>query len=50
MLKTTNTEFQFVELWITDQNNRPLEIEDSVNIRLILGRNYKNEIFNITEV
>ena len=37
ILKTTNTEFQFVEVWFTDQNNRPLEIEDSVNITLIIG-------------
>ena len=35
-LKTTNAEFQFVEVWFTDQNNRPLEIEDSVNITLII--------------
>ena len=25
MLKTTNAEFSFVEVWFTDQNNRPLE-------------------------
>ena len=37
MLETTNTEFQFVEVWFTDQNNRPLEIEDSVNTTLIIG-------------
>ena len=37
MLKTTNEEFRFVEVWFTDQNNRPLEIEDSVNITLIIG-------------
>ena len=37
MLKTTNAEFHFVEVWFTDQNNRPLEIEDSVNITLIIG-------------
>ena len=37
MLKTTNTEFQSIELWFTEQNNRPLEIEDSVNITLIIG-------------
>ena len=37
MLKTTNAEFQFVEVWFTDQNNRPLEIEASVNITLIVG-------------
>ena len=37
MLKTTNEEFQSVQLWFTDQNNRPLEIEDSVNVTLIIG-------------
>ena len=36
MLKTTNAEFSFIEIWFTDQNNRPLEIEDNVNITLIL--------------
>ena len=37
MLKTTSAEFQSIELWFTDQNNRPLEIENSVNITLIIG-------------
>ena len=37
MLKTTNTEFQSIQVWFTDQNNRPLEIEDNVNITLIIG-------------
>ena len=37
MLKTTNPEFSFIEVWFTDQNNRPLEIEDNVNITLIIG-------------
>ena len=46
MLKTTNAEFQSVELWFTDQDNRLLQIEDSVNITLILGRDYKTEILN----
>ena len=36
MLKTVNTEFSFIEIWFTDQDNRPLEIEDSVNISLII--------------
>ena len=39
MLKTVNTEFSFIEIWFTDQNNRPLEIEDSVNISLIVSIN-----------
>ena len=32
LLKTVNTEFSFIEIWFTDQDNRSLEIEDSVNI------------------
>ena len=37
MLKTTNSEFPFIQIWFTNQNNRPLEIEDSINITLIIG-------------
>ena len=37
MLKTTNAEFSFIEIWFTDQNNRTLEIEDNVNVTLIIG-------------
>ena len=37
MLKTTNTEFQSIQVWFTDQINGPLEIEDSVNLTLIIG-------------
>ena len=37
MLKTVNNDFPFIEIWFTDQDNRPLEIEDSVNISLIVG-------------
>ena len=46
MLKTTNAEFSFIEIWFTNQNNKPLEIEDNVNFTLIIGTDhYKNEIF-----
>ena len=37
MLGTTNTEFSFIEVWFTDQNSVPLENEDSVNLKLIIG-------------
>ena len=37
MLNKTNAEFSSIEIWFTDQNNRPLEIEDNVNITLIIG-------------
>ena len=32
LLKTAIAEFQSIEIWFTDHNNRPLEIEDNVNI------------------
>ena len=37
MLKTTNAEFLFIEIWFTDKNNRSLEIEDNVKITIIIG-------------
>ena len=40
MLKTTSSEFQSIELWFNGQNKRPLEIEDTVNITLIIGVNF----------
>ena len=36
MLKTNKSEFQSIEVWLTDQNNIPLEIEDNVNIKVII--------------
>ena len=45
MIKTANAEFQFIQFWFTDQNNRPLEIEDSVNTTRIIGKTlYKWDI------
>ena len=46
MLKTVNTEFSFIEIWFTDQDNRPLEIEDGVNISLLVGTVILCELFN----
>ena len=37
MLKTANAKFSFIGIWFKDQNNRPVEIEDNVNITLIIG-------------
>ena len=37
VLKIINAEFKSMQLRFTDQNNRPLEIEDIVNIKLIIG-------------
>ena len=37
MLKTTNTEFSFVEIRFIDQNNIPLEMGHNANITFIIG-------------
>ena len=37
MLDTTNKEFSFIEVWFTDQNSEPLEIEENVKFALIIG-------------
>ena len=38
LLKTTNSEFPFILVWFTNQTNKPLEIDDNVNITLIIGQ------------
>ena len=45
MLNTTNTEFPSIEVWFTDQNSEPLQIEDKslklknlFNLTLIIGQ------------
>ena len=35
-LKTINSEFQSIEVWFTDQNGQPLEIEDRINLTLVI--------------
>ena len=43
--KTTKSVFDYVEIWITDQNKRSLHIEDSVNIALIIQtRDFLNKV------
>ena len=36
MLRTSNTEFSSIEVWFTDQNREPLQIEDNVKMTLII--------------
>ena len=35
-LKTFGSEFQEIEVWFTNQNSQPLEIEDRTNLTLII--------------
>ena len=37
LLKTFNSAFLCIELWFTDQNSKPLEIEHKTNIILIIS-------------
>ena len=49
-LRTFNSEFKAIEVWFTDQNSQPLEIEDRINSTLVIQKYTlcKNEIFNWT--
>ena len=35
-LETFNSEFQEIKVWFIDQNSRPLEVEDKINLTLII--------------
>ena len=37
MMNTINTEFSSVEVWLTDQSSKALEIEDNVDLTLVIG-------------
>ena len=50
-LQTINSEFQVIEVWFTDQNSKPHETEEKINIALVINLSvkYKNdEIFSST--
>ena len=36
MLNSTNTELLSIKVWFIDQDSKPLEIEDNVNMTLII--------------
>ena len=36
-LSTLNSEFSYIEVWLTDQNSKPLEIEDKMIITLVIS-------------
>ena len=37
--KTSDTLFDYIEIWFTDQNNKSLQIEDKVSVTLIIQNN-----------
>ena len=36
-LKTFDSQFLYIEVWLTDQVSKPLEIEDKTNITLVIN-------------
>ena len=36
-LKTFDFEFSYIEAWFPNQNSKPLEIEDKINITLVIN-------------
>ena len=36
-LKAFNSEFSYIEVWLTDQNSKPLDIKDKINIILVIN-------------
>ena len=35
-LKTFNSEYNEIEVWLTDQNSKPLEKEDRINLTMVI--------------
>ena len=35
-LKTFNSEYDEIEVWFTDQNSKPLEMEDRINLTMVI--------------
>ena len=35
-LKTFNAEYDKIKLWFTNQNSKPLEIEDRINLTMVI--------------
>ena len=43
LVKIFNSEFSNIEVWFTDQNSEPLEIEDKININSDINWSVKNK-------
>ena len=35
--ETFNLEFSYIEVWLTDQSCKPIEIENKININLVIN-------------
>ena len=41
LLKVFDLEFSYIEVSFTDQNSKPIEIEDKINITLVINSSIK---------
>ena len=41
LLKTLDSVLAYMEVWFTDQNSKPLEIQDKVTITLVINQSLK---------
>ena len=48
-LKTFDSEFLYIEVWFTDQNSNPLEIENKINIALVISYYKSDTLFGSTK-
>ena len=37
LLETLNSEISYIQVWLLDQNSKPLEIKDKTNITLVIN-------------
>ena len=35
-LKTFQSEFSYIEVWLTDQDSNPLDTEDKINVMMVI--------------
>ena len=36
LLKTSKSEYDEIRIWFTDQNSKPLEVEDRINLTMVI--------------
>ena len=45
-LKTFDSEFSYIEVWLTDQNFNPLKIKGKINITSVINQGVINKKWN----
>ena len=45
MPNTKNTEFQFIEVWFTDQTSKQLEVDIAIKTRIDAAKTHLKELF-----